>query len=163
MDVAITLREIADECDAMIAPSSPAAGPPTRLGPSGVEGSLRTLVWIPIATTRLFAAVWLSGLTPPWRTAPPAKNTALRLTPLSFEQGGQTGAVWSPEGKAVAFGARQKGTDPFQIGALVEMTRRRSDSRRASSGQGSAFPCDDGKNPTSPSGAGAISPASRLQ
>ena len=36
-------------------------------------------------------------------------------TPFAFEQGGQTGAVWSPDGKAVAFGARQKDTDPFQV------------------------------------------------
>jgi Tol biopolymer transport system component len=34
---------------------------------------------------------------------------------LSFEQGGQTRAVWSPDGKAVAYGARQKQTDPAQV------------------------------------------------
>jgi len=39
----------------------------------------------------------------------------LSLTPLSFEQGGQTVAVWSPDGKAVAFAARQKDTDPYQV------------------------------------------------
>ena len=43
------------------------------------------------------------------------RSTALRFTPFAFEQGGQTGAVWSPDGKAVAFGARQKETDPYQV------------------------------------------------
>ena len=52
----------------------------------------------------------------PWRAAPaPTSGAALRLTPLSFEQGGQIGAVWSPDGKAVAYGARQKDTDPYQV------------------------------------------------
>ncbi len=45
--------------------------------------------------------------------APPAR--ALRYTPFSFEQGGQTNPVWSPDGKAVAFAARQKDYEPFQI------------------------------------------------
>jgi len=36
-------------------------------------------------------------------------------TPFSFEQGGQTNPVWSPDGKAVAFAARQKETDTYQV------------------------------------------------
>ena len=39
----------------------------------------------------------------------------LRLTPFSFEQGGQGKPVWSPDGKAVAFAARQRATDPPQV------------------------------------------------
>lgn len=50
----------------------------------------------------------------PWR-APSASTAPLSLTPLSFEPGGHIGAVWSPNGKAVAFGARQKDTDVFQV------------------------------------------------
>jgi Tol biopolymer transport system component len=47
----------------------------------------------------------------------PAPNPAktLTFTPLSFEQGGQSNPVWSPDGKAVAFAARQTRTDPYQI------------------------------------------------
>ena len=41
--------------------------------------------------------------------------TALRFTPFAFEQGGQSNPVWAPDGKAVAFAARQKDTDPFQV------------------------------------------------
>jgi len=37
----------------------------------------------------LGAALWA-----PWRSAP--RRVALRLTPFSFEQGGQSDAVWSP-------------------------------------------------------------------
>ena len=48
-----------------------------------------------------------------FRFVPP--QFALRFTPLSFEQGGQSGAVWSPDGKAVAFGAGQKTTDPWEV------------------------------------------------
>jgi hypothetical protein len=51
----------------------------------------------------------------PWRAASSPTSAALRLTPLSFEPGGQIGAVWSPDGKAVAYGARQKDTDPYQV------------------------------------------------
>jgi serine/threonine protein kinase len=47
---------------------------------------------------------------------PSAPHTSsLRYTPFSFEQGGQTSPVWSPDGKAVAFAARQKESDPYQL------------------------------------------------
>jgi len=56
----------------------------------------------------LGAALWA-----PWRSAP--RGAALQLTPFSFEQGGQRSSVWSPDGKAVAFAARQKTTDKYQV------------------------------------------------
>jgi eukaryotic-like serine/threonine-protein kinase len=43
------------------------------------------------------------------------RPASLRYTPFSFEQGGQTSPVWSPDGKAVAFAGRQKITDPMQV------------------------------------------------
>ena len=49
------------------------------------------------------------------RSNPPPRGGALRFTPFSFEQGGQSYPVWSPDGKAVAFAARQKETEPFQV------------------------------------------------
>jgi len=64
------------------------------------------------AFTLAIAVVWLWA---PWNSGPSARTAALQFTPLSFEQGGQTAAVWSPDGKAVTFGARQKTTDPFQV------------------------------------------------
>ena len=51
----------------------------------------------------------------PWRAAPTLRSTGLTFTPFSFEQGGQRGAVWAPDGSAVAFAARQAVTDPFQV------------------------------------------------
>lgn len=39
----------------------------------------------------------------------------LRYTPLSFEQGGQRYPVWSPDGRAVAFVAQQRSTDPARL------------------------------------------------
>jgi len=46
------------------------------------------------------------------RAAPAAR---LEFTPFSFERGGQTSAIWSPDGKAVAFGARQSEGDAYQV------------------------------------------------
>jgi serine/threonine protein kinase len=42
-------------------------------------------------------------------------NEALRLTPVSSEPGGQNSPVWSPDGKAIAFAARQHRSDPYQV------------------------------------------------
>jgi WD40-like Beta Propeller Repeat len=39
----------------------------------------------------------------------------LRLTPFAFEQGGQISPVWSPDGKGVAFAARQNLSDQYQV------------------------------------------------
>jgi len=95
--------------DAFTAPSTSEA---VTLSPAPLSrsGWSRALPWAAGAlAVALGVALWA-----PWRGTSPQKTT-LRLTPLSFEQGGQTGAVWSPDGKAVAFGARQKDTDPYQV------------------------------------------------
>jgi serine/threonine protein kinase len=42
-------------------------------------------------------------------------QTNYRFTPFSFEPGGQYSAVWSPNGKAVAYAARTDQNSPFQI------------------------------------------------
>jgi eukaryotic-like serine/threonine-protein kinase len=55
------------------------------------------------------------ALSIPWRDASSPRSSALRFTPFSFEAGGQSGAVWAPDGKAVAFGARQNAAEPLQI------------------------------------------------
>jgi serine/threonine protein kinase/Tol biopolymer transport system component len=74
----------------------------------------RALTWT-LAASTLGLSIAVAMLWAPWRPAPSPRSTALRFTPFAFEQGGQTRAVWSPDGKAVAFGARQKETDPYQV------------------------------------------------
>jgi serine/threonine protein kinase/Tol biopolymer transport system component len=71
----------------------------------------RDHIWMIVAV--LLALMLGAALWAPWRSAP--RGAALRLTPFSFEQGGQSDAVWSPDGKAVAFAARQKSTDKYQV------------------------------------------------
>ena len=73
----------------------------------------RALPWTLAASTLVFAVASVL-LWAPWRDASP-RPTALRFTPFAFEQGGQRDPVWAPDGKAVAFAARQKDTDPFQV------------------------------------------------
>jgi eukaryotic-like serine/threonine-protein kinase len=78
-------------------------------------GSLlwRVLPWTVAAVSLALATVAVRPWSP-WNTSPSAA-APLQLTPLSFEPGGHLGAVWSPDGKSVAFGARQKDTDLFQV------------------------------------------------
>src|SRR5438045_3489750 len=59
-------------------------------------------------------AVLAAGIALLLRPATP-RPSALRYTPFSFEQGGQINPVWSPDGKAVAFAAHQKTTEPMQV------------------------------------------------
>jgi eukaryotic-like serine/threonine-protein kinase len=50
-----------------------------------------------------------------WRAGPQAPDQSkYRFTPFSFESGGQNNEVWSPDGKAVAYSARQ-GREPYQV------------------------------------------------
>lgn len=51
-----------------------------------------------------------------WLTDPQLPDqTNYRFTPFSFEPGGQYSAVWSPNGKAVAYAARTEATGPHQV------------------------------------------------
>jgi serine/threonine protein kinase len=95
---------VSDEIDA--AASEPAA-------PGRAAGS-RALPWILAASAAVLALISV-GFWAPWRSESLPTTTALQLMPLSFEPGGQSRAVWSPDGKAVAFGARQSSTEPYQI------------------------------------------------
>jgi Tol biopolymer transport system component len=45
----------------------------------------------------------------------PREGPDLRVTPFSVERGGQQAAVWSPDGRRVAFAARQQQTEPYQV------------------------------------------------
>ncbi|MBZ5585548.1 MAG: protein kinase [Acidobacteriia bacterium] len=53
--------------------------------------------------------IWLTAARPPF-----PDQSQYRFTPFAFDPGGQTGAVWSPGGKAVAYAARGEG-GAFQV------------------------------------------------
>jgi eukaryotic-like serine/threonine-protein kinase len=98
---------IAGSSDEIAAPGGSAPSVPPRPATSRVLPVILTASTIILAiTSLLFWAQWRESVSP---------STALHLTPLSFEPGGQTGAVWSPDGKALAFGARQQESEPYQI------------------------------------------------
>ena len=71
--------------------------------------------WWPIAAAFVLgAAVVFAVLL--LRSGPAMSDqSAYRFTPFSFEPGGQGSAVWSPDGKAIAYAARQRPSDRFQI------------------------------------------------
>ncbi len=48
-----------------------------------------------------------------WPTAP--RSIRYRFTPFSLEPGGQRDAVFAPDGKAVAYAARQTASAPYQV------------------------------------------------
>jgi serine/threonine protein kinase/Tol biopolymer transport system component len=88
-------------------------GPVAAAAPLPSSTRPRVLTWVLAAASLVLATAWVTGFSP-WRGASPS-SAGLQLTPLSFEQGGQLGAVWSPDGKGVAFGARQKDTALHQV------------------------------------------------
>jgi len=106
-DARVQIEELASgTSDDMLA----AAGVPAS---SSRSLSSRAVLWTLAASTLVFAVISVL-LWAPWRGAA-ISSTALRFTPFAFEQGGQSNPVWAPDGKAVAFAARQKDTDPFQV------------------------------------------------
>ena len=79
-------------------------------GPS--DAAARADVVRAAATCALIGAIaWLWSANAGSRLPRPA----LRLTPFAFEQGGQISPVWSPDGKGVAFAARQSPSDQYQV------------------------------------------------
>ena len=91
----------------------PAPGVTSAPGRQPRSAWAHALMWTWGAST--LALLALALLWAPWRSGPGQRHAAVRFTPFSFEQGGQTGPIWSPDGKAVAFGARPKDTEPYQI------------------------------------------------
>jgi serine/threonine protein kinase/Tol biopolymer transport system component len=72
------------------------------------------LTWA-LAATTIGLLIMSGGWWSQRRAGSAATHAAFKLTPLSFEKGGQGGAAWSPDGKAVAIRTRQKDTDPHQL------------------------------------------------
>ena len=112
-------RRLADAADARLEIEEAATAPQEgAVVPSAMVPAQRStsnpLTWS-LAASTLALAVTVILMWAPWRARAPAVVVALRYKPLSFEQGGQTAAVWSPDGKAVAFGARQSVAGTSQV------------------------------------------------
>jgi Tol biopolymer transport system component len=111
---------LADAADARLEIEDAERAPATVESPSQLPATPRPsrsrqlVMWTWAAVTIALAAALALRWSP--RGDDPATGVApLKFIPLSFEQGGQTRAVWSPDGKAVAYGARQQTTDPYQL------------------------------------------------
>ena len=94
------LAEISTQVD-LPAAAAPAA--PRRAGGWRIAAAFLLGVVVPVVV-----ALARSG---PARPDP----SAYRYTPFSSEPGGQSQAVWAPDGKAVAYGARQRTIAPYQV------------------------------------------------
>jgi eukaryotic-like serine/threonine-protein kinase len=108
------LRDIGD-ARLELAEPEPDEGPRAEHGvPAPRSAWARALMWTwgvsTLALALALALVWA-----PWRSGSSSRGSSLKLTPFSFEPGGQEWPVWSPDGRAVAFAARQKKEDPFQV------------------------------------------------
>jgi eukaryotic-like serine/threonine-protein kinase len=108
------LRDIGEARLELAAPEPEKGLPAEYRVPAPRSEWWRPLTWM-WAVTTLGLAIALVLVWAPWRSGAPLRGSALRFTPFSFEPGGQLNPVWSPGGKAVAFAARQKETDPFQV------------------------------------------------
>ena len=108
-DIAVARFLLTDHATLGIGPAGEA--PPAPLPRSAWSHALtRTLAVSTLALATALVLPWT-----PWSTPPSSGGTTLRFTPFSFEQGGQNFPVWSPDGTAVAFAARQTETDPYQV------------------------------------------------
>jgi serine/threonine protein kinase/Tol biopolymer transport system component len=113
-------RRLADAADARLEIEEASIAPEgvESAGPASVSvsrsASAGPLTWL-LAASTVALAITVVVLWAPWRPRTAPISTALRYTPLSFEQGGQTAAVWSPDGKAVAFGARPTIAGAMQV------------------------------------------------
>jgi len=102
------------EIEEALIPSAPTEAVAVQPRPVPRSTWSRALPW-GVAGIALAGLLLTLALSAPWRTASSPPGAALRFTPLSFEPGGQTDPVWSPDGKAVAFAARQNETDSYQV------------------------------------------------
>ena len=97
---------------------------PGNATPAPAERNRRDWLWRSVAA----GAGALAAITVLVARSQPRAASELRFTPFSFEPGGQTSPVWSPEGKAVAFAARQKRHGPTSgVCALSGFARRDTD------------------------------------
>lgn len=85
-------------------PAASAASPDRR----------RFRFWPP-AVTGLIGAALATAMSVLMAPPPAPDPSQFRYTPLAFEAGGHYNATFSNDGRAVAYAARQKTSDPFQV------------------------------------------------
>ena len=95
--------------------SSETNKPAVPLTPLPRSTTSRALPWAALTAVTIGLVITSFGWWSQWRAGSATTHAAFKLTPLSFEKGGQGGAAWSADGKAVAFRTRQKDTDPYQL------------------------------------------------
>ena len=105
-DLFVELRNIRDRLSEV---SSAVAAVPASVGPVVRGGRPWQLAAVAGFATAAVAIGILAA-----RPVPPDQSS-YRFTPFSFEPGGQSSAVWSPDGKAVAYSARQNASEPEQV------------------------------------------------
>ena len=107
-DLARELRNIRDHLSEV---STEVATPVAALSPAPA----RRARWWPIAAAFIVGAAAVLAVVL-FRADPAMPDQSeYRFTPFSFEPGGQGSAVWSPDGKAIAYAARPRASDRYQI------------------------------------------------
>jgi serine/threonine protein kinase/Tol biopolymer transport system component len=101
------LRSLRDHLSEVSSQALPVAAAP-------VTAPRTRRIWIPVIAFLSGAALTLAALI--LRSGPALPDqSAYRYSPFSFEPGGQNWAVWSPDGKAIAYSARRAATDANQV------------------------------------------------
>lgn len=98
-----SIRDHLSEISSELVPPVAAPSLPRR----NVSWRLPAAFLLGLAVPVVFALVWVG---------PPLPDpSGYRLTPFAFDAGGQSGPVFAPDGKAVAYGSRQTVTAPYQV------------------------------------------------
>jgi Tol biopolymer transport system component len=101
--------------DALRTPAAEAVSSSPAMAPASgaARSTKRAPVVVAFVAGAILAAAAATLITLGRRETLPAR--ALTYTPLAFEPGGNTSPVWSPDGKGIAFAARQHDDDPYQV------------------------------------------------
>ena len=98
-----SVRDHLSEISTSAAAQVTAPASPRRRGAWHLPAAFLLGLAVPIG----FALAWMGSARP--------DPSAYRFTPFAFDPGGQTAAVFSADGKAVAYGSRQALSAPYQV------------------------------------------------
>ncbi len=115
-DLAFALRAVGGSSSSVVDGETASAIGSTPPAQIQAARSATIVPWAVLAAFLVGAALATTGAWLVWNRAngnPPTRE--LTYTPLSFEPGGNSFPVWSPDGKGVAFAARQSDDEPYQV------------------------------------------------